>query len=159
MYVFCSFDLNLIIFLAGLHTLDKDILGFDEKWRPLYTQPPNPKSRYDTISTFYTRASRRQSIATVAMNRVSRTSSKSKSSPVVVSKPPLALDMQTNPTGRGGIRRKRSSLASGRTDPTKKSKNVDAENISVAAGEKNDVPLEDPVNKIRDSKFVIPTSP
>ncbi|KNA03612.1 hypothetical protein SOVF_207470, partial [Spinacia oleracea] len=83
----------------GTKTLDRELLGFDENWRPVCTQPPQPKAKYDTISTYSTRASSRRSTTTVAKNRVSA-ACKSKSSFVVVSQAPPSSTMQSNRTGR-----------------------------------------------------------
>ncbi|KNA11057.1 hypothetical protein SOVF_138690, partial [Spinacia oleracea] len=100
-------EYKLVVPPEGTKTLDRELLGFDENWRPVCTQPPQPKAKYDTISTYSTRASSRRSTTTVAKNRVSA-ACKSKSSSVVVSKAPPSSTMQSNPTGRGGTRRKRS---------------------------------------------------
>lgn len=117
----------------------------------------SPKADKTQYLHFSTRASRRRSAVTVAKNRVS-TSSKSKSSSVAVSKPPLQSDMQSNPTGRGGSRRKRSSLTSSRTDPTKKTKAVGAENISTT-GDILELPVDNTFKKTGDSAIVVHHSP
>ncbi|KNA19231.1 hypothetical protein SOVF_063280, partial [Spinacia oleracea] len=117
--------------LPRTKTLDRDIFGFDENWRPVCTQPPPPKGKYDTISTYSTRASSRRSAVTVAKNRVG-TGSKTKSSSASISKTAQPSNMQSNPTGRGGKSRKRSSLTSGRSDPNLKSKAAGGDDVSAA---------------------------
>lgn len=66
--------------------------------------------------------------------------------------------MQSNPTGRGGTRRKRSSLTSGGSDPTKKTKAVGGDDIS-AAVETHEFPVDDAFKKTGDSTVVIHHSP
>ncbi|XP_056692767.1 uncharacterized protein [Spinacia oleracea] len=138
-------------------TLDREILGFDENWRPVCTQPPPPKGKYDTISTYSTRASSRRSTATVAKNRVSA-ACKSKSSSVVVSQAPPSSTMQSNPTGRGGTRRKRSSLNSNRSNPTKRAR-ATGEDDAYADHEANEPVLESAAKKTTDTALQAQPSP
>ncbi|KNA06451.1 hypothetical protein SOVF_180950, partial [Spinacia oleracea] len=141
----------------GTKTLDREILGFDENWRPVCTQPPPPKGKYDTISTYSTRASSRRSTATVAKNRVAG-GSKTKSSSVSIPKTVQPPTMQSNPTGHGGKTRKRLSLTSGRFDPTKKSKAADGDDVSAAVNN-YEFPADDILKKTADSAVAVHPSP
>ncbi|KNA06356.1 hypothetical protein SOVF_181800 [Spinacia oleracea] len=143
--------------LPRTKTLDRDILGFDENWKPVCTQPPPPKAKYDTISTYSTRASSRRSTTTVAKNRVSA-ACKSKSSSVAVSKAPPSSTMQSNPTGRGGNRRKRSSLNTSRSNPTKRTKATGEDDV-LADLETNEPVLESAAKKTADSTIQVHPSP
>ncbi|XP_056691117.1 uncharacterized protein [Spinacia oleracea] len=66
--------------------------------------------------------------------------------------------MQSNPTGRGGRTRKRSSLTSGRSDPTKKSKAAGGDDVS-AAVDQYEIHADDAFKKTADSAVAVHPSP